>query len=347
MMTTATLMKRYQILRTFCIVDVSNLMHRARWAIDGNADVDDYVGSSLDICFRSMRKVFDKFGADHIVACFDHFSWRKVVFETYKANRNERKESEDGAEVFKAIVDALEELRVFLDTKTNVTVLHQELCEGDDLVARWVQLHPDDRHVVISTDSDFKQLLSNNVEIYNGVNNTLFTIDGVFFQDGMKAKKDQRTREIYDETWKIKALASEDEYVVDPTWCLFEKIMLGDSGDNVPRAAPPGIGPKRLKGVAMDPLALDKLFSTLRTDQPDEPSVRTLFERNEMLVDLSKQPEEIIEILDASVNESSKKEPVPSAGVAFLQFCRKHNLIRILEDANKFSRMLTANYGVV
>ena len=35
---------------------------------------------------------------------------------------------------------------------------HKQL-EADDLIAGWVQAHPNDNHVIISTDGDFAQLL--------------------------------------------------------------------------------------------------------------------------------------------------------------------------------------------
>lgn len=328
----------------YCVVDASNLMHRAKRVVRAD-EVDEVVGGCIDIFFRSMRKVFEKFGSDHAVVAFDHASWRSVVYSEYKGTRREAREADPReVEIGEAVFSALERLRLFLATGTRCTVLHQELCEGDDFIGRWVQLHPSDEHVIISTDSDYRQLVSDKVSIYDGVGEKLYNSEGIFYQDGSKPARGQDSREFYGETWKVKSLASADPYCVDPKWVLFEKVMLGDNSDNITRAAPPGMGPVKLKAAARDAVALQKLFDTLRKDLPDQPSVRELMERNEMLVDLSKQPAEVIELLDGSIAESVGRGPSGSVGAAFLIFCRENRLIRMISEADRFSRMLAKGY---
>jgi len=51
---------------------------------------------------------------------------------------------------------------------------HPQL-EADDLIAGWVQAHPNDNHVIISTDGDFAQLIAPNVKQYNGIQNVTIT----------------------------------------------------------------------------------------------------------------------------------------------------------------------------
>jgi 5'-3' exonuclease len=63
-------------------------------------------------------------------------------------------------------------------------VLQNPRVEADDLIARWIDLHPDQQCVVISTDKDMNQLVSERVSQYNGVTEETMRIDGVFDKKG-------------------------------------------------------------------------------------------------------------------------------------------------------------------
>ena len=66
--------------------------------------------------------------------------------------------------------EIFDEFKDFVTDKTNCTVTAGILqLEADDLIAGWVQAHPNDNHVIISTDGDFAQLIAPNVRQYNGV----------------------------------------------------------------------------------------------------------------------------------------------------------------------------------
>ena len=66
-------------------------------------------------------------------------------------------------------------IKDFIDQKTNCTVLQNPKLEADDLIAGWVQAHPNDNHFIISTDGDFAQLIAPNVAQYNGVQEVTIT----------------------------------------------------------------------------------------------------------------------------------------------------------------------------
>ena len=44
-----------------------------------------------------------------------------------------------------------------------IVQLQHKNCEADDFIARWIQKSSNDKHVIPSSDSDFYQLLNNNV----------------------------------------------------------------------------------------------------------------------------------------------------------------------------------------
>lgn len=169
---------------TFGIIDVANLFHRIRHVVQGDAYTK--AGMTLTIIFRSLRKMRRDLKVDHFVFCCEGESWRYTVYPQYKAKRKldrmlAKPAEKEENEAFFVVMD---DFQKFVAEKTRCTVLQQNGVEGDDFVARWVQLHPNDKHIILSGDSDFLQLMDHNVQIYNGVDRRLISIDGVIDDDG-------------------------------------------------------------------------------------------------------------------------------------------------------------------
>ena len=138
-----------------------------------------------------------------------------------------------------------DEWKEFVTNKTNCSVLHHPDLEADDLIAGWIQAHPNDNHVIISTDGDFAQLIAPNVKQYNGVSNTIITHEGYF--------DDKKKQPIIDKkTGKPKR--------PNRVRMLFEKCMRGDTSDNV-FSAYPGV---RTKGTK-NKVGLQEAFADRKT----------------------------------------------------------------------------------
>ena len=90
------------------------------------------------------------------------------------------------------------------------------------MIARFIHLHPDDEHFIISTDTDYLQLITPKVKQYNGVTGELITLEGYF---------DDKDRPVKDKEKNPKLLE-------DPQYILFRKCMRGDATDNVFSAFP-------------------------------------------------------------------------------------------------------------
>lgn len=298
----------------------------------------------MHIAFESIMKIKMMFPIDHLVIAFDHKSWRKSFFEGYKAKTPEELEAKK--DTFNTVFEAIDKMKQFFSESTNVTILHAHGCEADDFIARWIQLHRTDHHVIISSDGDYKQLVAENVELYNGVTKTLYNLSGVYFQDGRRPTKTQQVKVIQGEVWKVKCDKKGIPETVEPEWELFMKIMTGDSSDKVPRAAVPYTKTKDLREAFenQNGVKMSNIMSSYREDLEGKPTVKQLFERNEILVDLTKQPDEIKDILDQEIVKSVDRDPVTDTAKSFLSFCRKNRLIRIGENARKFIPILSASY---
>ena len=217
---------------TYILVDTANMFFRARHVVRGS-DIDTKIGMAYHIMFSAINKAYKDFDGSHVVFCLEGRSWRKDFYVPYKANRaaaraalTEAEQEED-----QAFWQAFDDFKTFIDEKSNCTVLQHGSVEADDFIARWIQNHPNDKHVVISSDSDFYQLISENVTQYNGIQNQHITLDGVFNDKG-KPVKDKKT--------------GEQKQIEAPEYLLFEKCIRGDTSDNV-FSAYPGVRKKGTK----------------------------------------------------------------------------------------------------
>ena len=217
----------------YLLIDTANMFFRARHVAFRATDPWEKVGYALHISMAAINKVAKKFDTDHVVFCLEGRSWRKDYYKPYKANRSEARAAltEREQEEEKLFWDTFDDFNQYLREKTNCSVLRDGDAEADDLIARWIDLHPADEHVIISSDSDFYQLLANNVKQFNGITDQLITVEGIF---------DAKGKPVIDKKTKL------PKEVPDPEWLLFEKCMRGDSSDNV-FSAFPGVRKKGTK----------------------------------------------------------------------------------------------------
>ena len=317
---------------THILVDTANTFFRARHVVRG--DSSEKIGMAIHIMMNSVKKAWQDFDGSHVIFCLEGRSWRKDHYAPYKRNRKEmadamtEKEKEEN-EVFWECYDDFVD---FIKTKTNVTVLQNGRAEADDLIARWIDKHPEQKHVIISTDKDLNQLVSPTVKQYNGVTEQTITHEGWF---------DKKGDPVIDKKLKAPKPAPNVE------WMLFEKAMRGDPSDNI-FSAYPGV---RTKGTK-NKIGLQEAFAD-RTEKgytwnnlmltkwvdPDGVEHRVLddYERNKLLVDLHAQPEAIIEELDQTIAQAkAENKNVSQVGIRFMRFCGKYDLNRISEQAQLY-----------
>ena len=323
----------------YLIVDTANTFFRARHSAHRQSDTWDKLGFAIHVTLSSVNKAWRDQKADHVVFCLEGRSWRKDFYEPYKKNRTVARQAltEAQAEEDALFWEAFDSLKTFLDEKTNCTVMRHGNLEADDLIAGWVQAHPDDEHVIISSDTDFYQLLASNVQQYNGVSDELHTLEGIFDKRG-KLVMDKKTKE--------------PKQIPDPEWILFEKCMRGDSTDNV-FSAYPGVRKKGSKNkVGLLEAYADRnakgfnwnnLMLQRWTDHNgEEHRVLDDYERNKVLVDLTAQPDEVKQQIATTIAEGKVSRKRPMVGAQFLKFCGKYDLNRLSEHSQQYAEFLGA-----
>lgn len=308
----------------YLLVDVMNLMWRAAHVTRG----DNYTrtGLAAHILLNSLPQCANKFGVDHVVFAYDGHSWRKAYDTRYKLNRKvtEMAKTENEQEFTKMLFEMQNDLRSFLENNTNATVLHNSMLEADDLISGWIKSHPKDNHIILSSDSDFQQLLAPNVKIYNGIDKTTTTLN-----------------EILDEKGNPKVDKSGDIIQPpDPSYYLFEKIIRGDTSDNIrpayPRASKKGTKSKvgileayadrRNKGYAWNSF----MKSTWTDENGVDQVVEDHFKHNTLLIDLDAQPDHIKDEITTTINSVVSKS-VSQIGIKFIKFCGKYQLVTLAQ----------------
>ena len=324
---------------TYILVDTANTFFRARHVVRGS--IDDKVGMALHITLAGVKKAWNDFDADHVVFCLEGRSWRKDFYEPYKRNRQvardkmtvtESEEDTDFWEIF-------DEFKNFVSEKTNCTVMRHPQLEADDLIAGWVQSHPNDNHVIISTDGDFAQLIAPNVKQYNGIQDVTITHEGYF---------DKKGDRVIDKKTKLEKPAPE------PDFMLFEKCMRGDTSDNV-FSAFPGVRKKGTKNkVGLIEAYADKdskgynwnnmMLQRWVDHEGVEHRVLDDYTRNVTLCDLTAQPADIREIINNTIAENATPKEVSQVGMRLMKFCAKWDMQRIADQAATFAEPLQARY---
>jgi len=325
----------------YLLVDTANTFFRARHIASRNSDTWEKIGMALHLTLASVNQVVRKFGADHVVFCLEGRSWRKDHYEPYKKNRvvDALAQTEAEKEENEMFWDTYEKFTTFLKEKTNVSVLRHERAEADDMIARFVHLHPNDTHYIISSDTDYIQLISDNVHQYNGITNQFITLEGYH---------DEKGRLVVDKKTK------EPKLLGDPQWHLFMKCMRGDSSDNV-FSAYPGVREKGTKNkVGLTEAYADRhkmgfswnnLMLQRWADHNDvEHRVKDDYERNRVLIDLTAQPQEIKDLVDARIKESVRVTTTPQVGIHFMKFCGKYELTKISDQAETYAKWLNSPY---
>lgn len=334
----------------FLLVDTAN-----QFAINSFVSVPDIslkISAAITLTLRNISEVTKKYDCTRVVFCMEGGSWRRDVYPEYKAHRRiknseaSKKEKEE-QEFFFSETDRFMNA---VKTKTNAIVLRENKIEGDDFIARWIQTHPNDEHIILSNDSDFYQLISNNVRIYNPQHNYIISIDSVLDIEGNPAFKEKTITEKKSNI-TIKKKKSYPIETPNPEYELFKKIIRGDAGDNIssayPRASEKGTKNKtgileafvdrKNKSYHWNSFMLHEWKKVKSLDEDGTPitenvKVKDEFCINEQLIDLTKQPDNIKDIMDLAINLEEEKPVKRNIGLLLNGILTDLDLLTVLKN---------------
>jgi len=300
--------------KKYILFDISNLLYRAFFA---NKQQDDQTTAGLahHIALTTLNKYFKLFRPHKVIMAFDRSSWRKLYTgsdlclsgKPYKGNRRQSMTAKE-KEKFEAFLQHLQEFEEMVRVHSTIVCLAGDGLEADDLVAGFCQRHPDDEIVIVSGDKDMIQLLRH---------------DGVRLVDPATGK--DRTLE---------------EWNGDADLFMFEKCLRGDSGDNV-GSAYPRIRKTKIFKAYTDPFERVNIMNDTWVDQTGkEHVVRHLYAENQLLMDLTAQPECIRRKMD-EVIDHEMSDPGSFSYFHFMKFLGKYELKKIAQNLEQYVPMLS------
>lgn len=321
---------------TYILVDTQNMFFRARHVSQRASSLDEKIGLAFHIMFNSIKKAHNMFNGGHVVFCLEGRSWRKDVYEPYKKNRKvvadkrSPREQEEDTYWWEAYDDFLE----YIKSQTNCSAVRSSIAEADDVIALWIETHKEHKNIIVSTDSDFYQLINTNVSLYNGVTNQIVTVNG-FYDEKDNAVIDKKT--------------GQPKSAPEPEWLLFEKCIRGDSSDNVFTAFPKARTTKIREAFndrTNQGFVWNNFMMNRWTDHEGvEQRVKDCYERNKQLIDLSQQPENVRADVFQQIYEAQNTKAIDQVGVRFMKFCNKYDLVKLSEHPTDHARYLNQAYA--
>ncbi len=324
----------------YALIDTANTFFRARHIASRNSTAEEKVAMALHLTLASTNQIVRKFQIDHVAFLLEGKSWRKSYYAPYKRNRvvDTMSQTEAEVEVNTMFWQTYETFTTWLKEKTNTSVLRDPNAEADDLIARFIHLHPDDEHFIISSDTDFLQLIAPNVKQYNGITNELITLEGYLKDNGKLVLNKEKKPKLLE----------------DPQYILFRKCMRGDSTDNV-FSAFPGVREKGSKNkVGLIEAYADRTKQGYAWNNMQlqhwqdhngvEHRVRDDYERNRKLIDLTAQPDDIKLSVDTNIREGVRRTTTPQVGIHLMKFAGKYELNKIADNADTYARWLNSPY---
>ena len=239
-----------------------------------------------------------------------------------------------------------------------------EGAEADDFIARWIEVHPDDDHIIVSSDRDFFQLLSDNVKIYDGIRGWTITTEGYFDEDDKPVKTKKKVNSTDKNGAKIKKTVDVLMEKPDPEYELFKKIIRGDSSDNIMSAYPgvrengsskkPGIREafedRNARGFNWNNFMLQEWNKIISLDDSGNPTMEKVtvsseYQKNKKLIDLKEQPLELKAKMDDAIVDAINKPKVPLVGIHLLRFAEEMALNTIVKNPTEIANMFAAPYS--
>jgi len=198
------------------VLDGYNLMHRARFGMNrGNEHI-------VFNFFRSLRPIVEALNPDVLYFVLEGVPKHRLILDAeYKGNRA----IEEGTAKWDEMEEFRRQKKIIVETMTNmpIRIIKHPDYECDDAIASiCVDVHKNDDCTIVSTDTDFIQLLAN----------------------------DERIK-IYNPITKLYVEKPDYDYLV---W----KSLRGDKTDNVMPVT--GISDKKAEKLVKDPALLSKLL---------------------------------------------------------------------------------------
>jgi len=233
------------------IIDGNNLLYRIFWTSNFKINESDSPGQ-IFLFLRALKSYVDKFQAKNIYCTWDKkLDWpstnfrKEAVSVEYKAGRDDEK--------FKDVFEFLEQI-IDVISLLGVKNIYPKRMEADDVMAYLAHNLPG-TSVVVTTDKDLLQVVSNNVTVFNPIKKKEITLNNFEEYTGVKKQ-----------------------------YYLSYRAVTGDKSDNINGF--PRFGIKRFLKLEHKNVSNNDEWALLRGDSITEEQYE-IYKRNWQLMDLT------------------------------------------------------------
>lgn len=204
------------------IIDLNNLAHRCFHTPQGTLTTKQGEPSGVILgVLNSIKGMLEQFpDSDRVYVCFDggKSEWRKALYPAYKAQRDYGKNDEEKAKSYEGLWNQMDVLYEFMP-KIGLIPIKIKGQEADDDIAALCKFLPEDVYkIVITSDKDMLQLVSDKVNVYSPYKKKIISPLNFYEETGV-------THHAY----------------------IGFRALLGDSSDNI--SGVPGIGEVTAKNL--------------------------------------------------------------------------------------------------
>lgn len=213
------------------LIDISSLFFRAFYAIRPLSTPDGKPVNAVYGLLSMLVKLLKSEKPEYAVVCYDRKepSFRKELFEDYKANRSDMPDD---------LVLQIPYMKKLVEL-LGIPTLEVPQFEADDLIGTLTRIGLENQSqvIIVSGDKDFAQLVQNGVVLYDTMKDSRMDDAGVI------------------EKWGVK-----------PSQFIDYLAIVGDSSDNIPGVN--GLGPKGAQKLISDYGSLEKIYENIDSVKP-------------------------------------------------------------------------------
>jgi 5'-3' exonuclease len=150
------------------LIDNGNIQFRSIFAYRNNPSIP-VTWTYLNMVTGYLRKL-EVTLEDTIVMAQDYGSWRKDIDKTYKAQRQDFRESFEEKEWWQKRYDEFNDLYEKMNKSLPFSFIKKYKCEADDVISVACRYYKDKEIIIVSSDKDLEMLLSfPNVKIFSPI----------------------------------------------------------------------------------------------------------------------------------------------------------------------------------
>jgi DNA polymerase-1 len=209
------------------LVDVSSMFFRAFYAVRMLNNSKGLPTNAIYGFLSMSVKLLKEVQPDYMVYCFDQPgpSFRKEIYEDYKANRGETPEE---------LIPQIPYIKKLTELM-GIPGIGKESYEADDIIGSLARFGQENKLevVIVSGDKDFAQLINDKVSMFDTMKDVKYDVDGVV------------------EKWGVR-----------PDQFIDYLSITGDSSDNIPGVK--GIGPKGAQKLLSQFDSLDGIYENIK-----------------------------------------------------------------------------------